>query len=75
VDVLRHEDVAVYVEAMALSEAFEGIEEDDPGVVVVEEGETLVTTEGDEVVVTEIVVTLQVARHVVRVIERFVGGG
>ncbi len=33
-------------------------------------GEALVTTEGDEVVVTEIVVTLQSARHVWRVSEK-----
>ncbi len=49
------------------SEAFEGVEEDDAGVVVVEVGETPVTTEGDEVVVTEGVVTLQMARHVSQV--------
>ena len=52
---------------MALAEGFEGVLEDGAGVVVVEVGETVVATEGDEVVVTEVVVALQTARHLPRV--------
>lgn len=63
VDVLGHEDVAEDVKLVLLSYAFEGVEEDGAGVVVVEVGETVVTTEGDEVVVAESVVSLKVARH------------
>jgi hypothetical protein len=63
VDVLGHEDVAEDVELVLLPCAFEGVEEDRSGVVVVEVGETVVTTEGDEVVVAEGVVSLEVARH------------
>jgi hypothetical protein len=46
VDVLRHEDVAEEVELVALAESFEGAEEGDAGLVVVQVGEPVVTTEG-----------------------------
>jgi len=62
-DVFRHEDVGVDVELVALPGAFQGFEEGDAGVVVVEVGKTFVTTEGDEVVVSEGVVSLETARH------------
>ncbi len=42
---------------------FEGFFEDDAGWVVVQVGEATVTTEGDEVVVSFGVVTLEPARH------------
>ncbi len=51
------------VELVFLPYAFQGVEEDRSGVVVVEVWETVVTTEGDEVVVAEGVVVLEVARH------------
>jgi len=63
VDVLRHEDVAEEVELVALAESFEGVEEDDAGVVVVQVGQPVVTTEGEEVMVAFGLVTLQTARH------------
>ncbi len=50
-NVLRHEDVAEEVEVVFPAETFELFFEDDAGGVVVEIGETLITTEGDEVVV------------------------
>ena len=59
-----HEDVAEDVETMASAELFESFQEDCTGVVVVEVGKTLITTEGDEVVVAEAVITLEAARHV-----------
>jgi hypothetical protein len=62
-DVLRHEDIAEDVEPVFLTDALEGFEEDVAGVVVVQVGEALVTTEGDEVVVTEGVKAFEVARH------------
>ena len=70
VDVLGHKDVAVNVEGVALTSGFEDFLEDGAGVVVVEVGEPLVATEGDEVVVVESVETLQTARHGVMVLER-----
>jgi hypothetical protein len=60
---LRHEDVAEEVELVALAEPFERGEEGDAGVVVVQVGEPVVTTEGEEVVVAFGLVTLQTARH------------
>jgi hypothetical protein len=63
VDVLGHEHIAEDVELVPLPETLESIEEDDASVVVIQIRETLVTTEGDEVVVAEGVVTLETARH------------
>jgi hypothetical protein len=63
VDVLGHEDVAEEIKAVALAGLFEDVEEDAAGVVVVEEGKSSVTTEGDEVVVTGGVVALEITRH------------
>jgi hypothetical protein len=60
---LGHEDVTEEIEAVALASLFEDFEEDCAGVVVVEEGKPMVATEGDEVIVTEGVVSLEVARH------------
>jgi len=57
VDVLGHEDVAVDLEAVALPELFEGLEEDCSCVIVVQVGMPVVATEGDEVVVAERVPT------------------
>ncbi len=62
-NMLRHEDVSEDVKSMPLTKAFEEVEKDCPRVIVVEIGKTPVTTEGDEVIVTEGVVTLEVARH------------
>jgi hypothetical protein len=59
VDVLGHEDVAEDAELVPLPEALEGIEEDETGVVMIEVREAPVTTERDEVVVAEGVVTLR----------------
>jgi hypothetical protein len=60
---LRHEDVTEDIKSMPLTEAFEEIEKDCSRVVVIEIWKTLVTTERDEVIVAEGVVTLEVARH------------
>lgn len=64
VNVLRHEDVAVDMESMALPEAFQRVEKDNAGVVTVDIGAAFVTAEGDEVVMAEVLVALQAARHV-----------
>jgi hypothetical protein len=63
VDVLGHEDVAEYEEPMLLSEPFEDFEEVGSGGVGGEVWEPVITTEGEEVVVTFRVVTLETARH------------
>ncbi len=64
VDVLGHKDVAEDVEMVPPTEMFESFEEDCAAVVVVEVRETVITTEGDKVVVAEGVITLETARHV-----------
>ena len=64
VNVFGHEDVAEDVEIVPQTELFESFEKDCAGAVVVEVGETLITTEGDEVVVAEAVIALEAARHV-----------
>lgn len=58
-----HEDVSVEKEVVALSDAFDGFFEGCAGVVVVQVRKSAVTTEGDEVVVTESVVSLEAAGH------------
>jgi hypothetical protein len=63
VDVLRHEDVAEEIEPMFLPKTFEGLLEDDAGMVFEEVRETTVTTEGEEVLVAFGLVPLQVAGH------------
>jgi hypothetical protein len=70
-DVFGHEDVAEDVEMVPLTELFEGFEEDCTGVVVVEVRETVITTEGDEVVVAEAVIALETARHVRMIREEY----
>ncbi len=50
VNVLGHEDVAEDVELMGGAEFFEFFEEGDSGEVVVEEGKSTVTTEGEEMI-------------------------
>ena len=62
-DVLRHEDVSVEKELVALAESLKDVEEGDAGVVVVEVGESVVATEGEEVVVAFGLVSLQTTRH------------
>ena len=62
-DVLRHEDVAVEKELVAVAEGFEGVEKDCAGVVVVEVGETVVTAEGEEMEMAFGLVSLQTTRH------------
>jgi len=56
--VFGHEDVAEDVETMASAELFESFQEACTGVIVVEVGKTLVTTEGHEVIVAEAVIAL-----------------
>jgi hypothetical protein len=63
VDVLGHEDVTEEIELVALPDFFEGFFEDDSGSIVVQIRETPVTTEGDEVVVSFGLVTLESTRH------------
>ncbi len=62
-DVLRHYDVAEDFELVLLAGGFERVEEDVPCRCRVEEWIAVVTTEGDEVVVAFLLVTLQVERH------------
>jgi hypothetical protein len=61
--VFGHKNITEDVELVSLPETLESIEEDDAGVVVVEVRETLVTTERDEMVMAEGMVTLEAARH------------
>lgn len=63
-DVLGHEDVAEDVEAVASPELFECGFEGGAGVVVAEKRETLVTAEGDEVVVAFGLVAPEIFGHV-----------
>lgn len=49
---------------MALPEAFKSFDEHSACIVIVEVEKAFVTTEGNEVIVAEGVVSLQVARHV-----------
>jgi hypothetical protein len=73
VDVLGHEDVAEEVELVPLTESFEDFFEEDAGVIVVQVWETPVATEGDEVVVSFGLVTLETARHEVIVTSEIPG--
>ncbi len=63
VDVIRHDDVAEEEELVALAELFEGLFEDDAGVVVVEIGEPVITAEVDGVVIALLLIAFQMARH------------
>lgn len=60
---LGHDDVAKEVEPVLCSDLFKDGFEGDPGLVPVEEWETSVAAEGDEVIMTFGLVTLQTARH------------
>ncbi len=62
-DVLGHEDVAVEKETVTSAESFEFFEECGAGVVVVEVGEPTVATEGDEVVVTLVLIAFEAGGH------------
>jgi hypothetical protein len=62
-DVLRHQDVAKDEELVSSADQFEGFFEGCTGFVVGEVGLTLMTAEGDEVMMTFGLVSLQVARH------------
>lgn len=68
-----HEDIAEEEELVTLPEFFERLREDDAGAVFVQLGETVVTTEGDEVLVAFGLVTFQTARHEVIVVLKVVG--
>jgi hypothetical protein len=63
VDVLGHDDVAEDFEVIAFAGEFEGVLEDVSGCGGVEVGFAVVTTEGDEVVVALLLVSLEVERH------------
>jgi hypothetical protein len=63
VDVLGHENVTEEKELVTLANSFERLLEDDAGVVVGQIGKTLITTEGNEVVVAFGLITLQTTRH------------
>ena len=62
-NVLRHENVAEDVEPMSLSKTFEVFKKDGTAVIIVEIRKTLVATEGDEMIVAEVVKSLQMNRH------------
>jgi hypothetical protein len=63
VDVLGHEDVAVEKEMVTLAEAVQCFFKDSSGMIIVQQGETAVTTEGEEVMVAFGLVSLQTAGH------------
>ena len=63
VDVLGHDDVAEDVELIALASEFERIEEDISCGRGVEVGFAVVAAEGDEVVVTLLLVSYEAPRH------------
>jgi hypothetical protein len=63
VDVLGHEDIAVEKELVASAEGFEGVEEGDAGVIVIQVGEAVVTTEGEEVEMAFGLVSLETTGH------------
>jgi actin-like ATPase involved in cell morphogenesis len=63
VNVLGHEDVSVEEELVAAAEGLESFEEDGSGSVVVEIGEPVITTEGEEVEMSFGLVSLETARH------------
>ena len=69
---LGHEDVAVYLEGVALAKTLEGLEEGDSRLVVVEIGTPVMAAEGDEVVVALRLVALEAAKHGFRAV---VAGG
>ena len=60
---LGHEYIAEDVEPVTRADFFKCFFKRDAGAVVVEEWEPLVTTEGDEMVVAEGVITLEAAWH------------
>ena len=62
-DVLRHEDVAGYIEALLFSGLFEDLEDGFFGFRGLEEGLTLVTTEGDEVGVAGLLEAFEACGH------------
>lgn len=63
VDVFGHKNISEDQELVTVTECFEGVEKDGAGVIVVEVGEAVVTTEGEEVMVAFGLVSLQTARH------------
>ena len=63
VDVLGHEDVAEDEEVVSLTDPFKSGEEGAAGVIIVEVGKPVVTTEGEEVMLASGLVSLQTARH------------
>ena len=70
---LGHEDVTEEKELVSLPKSFECLLEDDAGAVFVQVRETVITTEGDEVVVAFGLVAFQTTRHEVIVISDVVG--
>jgi hypothetical protein len=62
-NMIWHDDVAEEEELVALTELFEGLFEDDTGVVVVEIWEAVITAEVDSVVVASLLIALQTTRH------------
>jgi hypothetical protein len=71
--VFGHEDITEEEELVTLPELFERLGEDDAGALFVQVGETVVTTEGDEVIVAFGLITFQTARHEVIVVSKVVG--
>jgi hypothetical protein len=60
---LGHEDVAVKEELVTHTEGFEDVEEIDSAVVVVQVGEAVITTEGEEMELAFGLVALKAAGH------------
>ena len=63
VDVLGHQDVALDVEAVPLTAGFKRFFEADAGGIFVQEGIAAIATEGEEVEMALVLVTLQARRH------------
>jgi nitrogenase molybdenum-iron protein alpha/beta subunit len=62
-DVLWHQDVAEDIELMSATETFEASLEGDSELVVVEKRLAAITTEGQEMEMTGVLVSLEVVRH------------
>ena len=62
-DVFGHDDVAEDVESVPAPDLFQGAFEDSPWWIGIEESQAAVTTEGDEMIATELVVALETSGH------------
>ena len=71
---LGHEDVAVKEELVTHTEGFEDVEDIDSAVVVVQVGEAVITTEGEEMEMAFGLVALEAAGHGTGLWSRIISG-